>query len=185
MFVRVSQLAILASVIGSFALASPADAQDNYPVDAVTLVTHSSPGGGSDVYLREVINFLAPTMGAEFAVENVRGGSGAKAIAKVATSPADGSIFYAATPTYINMSLLSNPEYSYRDVEPIVNFFLDPQVIYVRKDSKYTSLTDVIADAKASPGAAHLQRDSLPRAASQGRRSRRASAIRFSLTTDG
>ena len=39
MFVRVSRLAILASVIGSFALASPADAQDNYPVDAVTLVT--------------------------------------------------------------------------------------------------------------------------------------------------
>jgi tripartite-type tricarboxylate transporter receptor subunit TctC len=153
MFMRVNRLAIVASVIGSFALASPVAAQDNYPVDTVTLVTHSSPGGGSDVYLREMINFLAPTMGAEFAVENVRGGSGAKAIAKVATSPADGSIFYAATPTYINMSLLSNPEYSYRDVEPIVNFFLDPQVIYVRKDSKYTSLTDVIADAKASPGA--------------------------------
>jgi tripartite-type tricarboxylate transporter receptor subunit TctC len=116
------------------------------------LVTHSSPGGGSDVYLREMIRFLAPAMGAEFAVENVKGGSGAKAIAKVATSPADGSIFYAATPTYINMSLLSKPEYGHDSVEPVVGFFLDPQVIYVRKDSPLTSLSQVVSEAKANPG---------------------------------
>jgi putative tricarboxylic transport membrane protein len=114
MFLKASKLAIIATAVGGFALASSAHAQDaKYPVDTVTLVTHSSPGGGSDVYLREMIKFLAPVMGAEFAVENVKGGSGAKAIAKVATSPNDGSIFYAATPTYINMSLLSKPEYGH------------------------------------------------------------------------
>ena len=113
-----------------------AHAQDiKYPVDTVTLVTHSSPGGGTDVYLREMIQFLGPVMGAEFAVENVRGGSGAKAIAKVANSPADGSIFYGSTPSYINMSLLSKPEFGHDSVEPLVGIFLDPQVIYVRKDS--------------------------------------------------
>jgi tripartite-type tricarboxylate transporter receptor subunit TctC len=152
MFRRVIKFAVFATLSGSAALATPAFAQEKYPVDTVTLVTHSSPGGGSDVYLREMIRFLAPVMGADFAVENVKGGSGAKAIAKVATSPADGSIFYAATPTYINMSLLSNPDHSYKDVEPVVNFFLDPQVIYVRKDSSLQSLPDVIAAAKANPG---------------------------------
>ncbi len=153
MFVNASKLAIIASAVAGFALASAAQAQDvKYPVDSVTLVTHSSPGGGSDVYLREMIKFLAPVMGVDFAVENVRGGSGAKAIAKVATSPADGSIFYAATPTYINMSLLSKPEYGHDSVEPVVGFFLDPQVIYVRKDSPLTSLSQVIAEAKANPG---------------------------------
>ena len=135
-----------------FALASSAYAQDvKYPVDTVTLVTHSSPGGGSDVYLREMIKFLAPVMGVEFGVENVRGGSGAKAIAQVASAPADGSQFYAATPTYINMSLLSKPEFGHDSVEPVVGFFLDPQVVYVRKDSPLTSLDQVIAEAKANP----------------------------------
>ncbi len=153
MFVKAGKLAIYAAALGGFTLASSAYAQDaKYPVDTVTLVTHSSPGGGSDVYLREMIKFLGPVMGTEFAVENVRGGSGAKAIAKVASSPADGSIFYAATPTYINMSLLSKPEFGHDSVEPVVGFFLDPQVIYVRKDSPLTSLAQVIAEAKANPG---------------------------------
>lgn len=153
MFVKASKLAIIASTLGSLALASSAYAQEvKYPVEHVTLVTHSSPGGGTDVYLREMIAFLDKAMTADFTVENVKGGSGAKAIAKVATSKADGSIFYGATPTFINMSLLSNPEYSYKDIEPVVNFFLDPQVIYVIKDSPFHSLQDVIAAAKAAPG---------------------------------
>ena len=91
MFVKAGKFAIVASAVASLAIASSAYAQDiKYPVGTVTLVTHSSPGGGTDVYLREMIKYLAPAMGADFAVENVRGGSGAKAIAKVATSPADG-----------------------------------------------------------------------------------------------
>jgi tripartite-type tricarboxylate transporter receptor subunit TctC len=153
MFVRASKFAIIASAIAGLAAASAAHAQDiKYPVSTVTMVTHSSPGGGTDVYLREMIKFLAPVMGADFAVENVRGGSGAKAIAKVATSPADGSVFYGSTPSYINMSLLSKPEFGHDSVEPVVGVFLDPQVIYVRKDSPLKSFADIIAAAKANPG---------------------------------
>jgi putative tricarboxylic transport membrane protein len=153
MFVRASKLAVIASAIAGLAAASTAHAQDiKYPVDTVTLVTHSSPGGGTDVYLREMIKYLAPAMGVEFAVENVKGGSGAKAIAKVANSPADGSVFYGSTPSYINMSLLSKPEFGHDSVEPVVGVFLDPQVIYVRKDSPLKSFTDIVASAKANPG---------------------------------
>ena len=47
-----------------------------YPHDVVTLITHSSPGGGSDVFLRELIRHLGPQMGVDFVVENVRGGGG-------------------------------------------------------------------------------------------------------------
>jgi len=152
MFQRVVRFAAVAAVVGGVAFAAPVSAQEKYPLDTVTLITHSSPGGGSDVYLREMVQFLGPIMGVDFGVENVKGGSGSKAIAKLATSPADGSIFYASTPTYINMSLLSNPDYSYKDVEPVVNLFMDPQVLYVRKDSPLTSFADVIAAAKANPG---------------------------------
>jgi putative tricarboxylic transport membrane protein len=153
MFVKAGKLAIIASAVASLAIASSAYAQDiKYPVGTVTLVTHSSPGGGTDVYLREMIKYLAPAMGADFAVENVRGGSGAKAIAKVAASPADGSVLYGSTPSYINMSLLSKPEFGHDSVEPVVGVFLDPQVIYVRKDSPLKSFTDIVASAKANPG---------------------------------
>ena len=148
----IARLAAATCTALALTLSAPAGAQTKYPLDQVLLITHSSPGGGTDVYLRQMAEYLAKELGVDVAVENVKGGSGAKAIAKLATSPADGSIFYGATPTYINMSLLAKPEYTYANTEPVVNFFLDPQVIYVRKESPLNSFADVVAAAKANPG---------------------------------
>lgn len=139
----------LALTLG-LALGSAAAAQE-YPFDTVTLVTHSSPGGGTDVFLREMAGFLGEAMGTTFVVENVTGGSGSNAMAQLATSPADGSIFYGTTPTYINTSLLSDLEYDYTDLEGVVNVFQDPQIVFVRGDSPYQSLGELIEAAKADP----------------------------------
>ena len=129
------------------ALAFDASAQ-SYPVQNVTLVTHSSPGGGSDVFLRTLIKHLQPKMGVNFVVENVSGGSGARAMAKVAQSPADGSVLYATTPTYIQTTLLSKPSHGYDTLMPVVNVFYDPEVLFVRTESPYKTLGDAIEDAK-------------------------------------
>ncbi len=140
-----------ALLLGPAVLAAPASAQD-YPHDTVTLVTHSSVGGGSDVFLRELSKYLAPALGANVVVENVTGGSGANAMARLKSSPPDGSIFYATTPTFIYTSLLSAPEATYKDLEPLVNVFTDPEVIYTAADSPYKSLEDVINRAKEGKG---------------------------------
>src|SRR5687768_18535107 len=91
---------LAALLLGPAALAAPAVAQD-YPHDTVTLVTHSSVGGGSDVFLRELAEYLGPALGVNVVVENVTGGSGANAMARLASAPPDGSVFYATTPTFI------------------------------------------------------------------------------------
>src|SRR5262245_15942330 len=117
-------MGMCAAVISATSLAAGASAEPAaYLHKVVTLVTHSSPGGGSDVFLREMSKHLGKYIGATFIVENVQGGSGAKAIARVAAAPADGSVFYATTPTYIYTSLLSKPANTYKDLEPLVNFF--------------------------------------------------------------
>lgn len=123
-----------------------------YPQKIVTLVTHSSPGAGSDVVLREEIKYLERYIATRFIVENDEGGSGAKAMARVAAAKPDGSMFYATTPTYILTSLLSTPSKSYRDLEPVVNFFTDSEVLYTSAGSPYKSLQDVIAHAKTARG---------------------------------
>ncbi len=123
-----------------------------YPQRVVTLVTHSSPGAGSDVVLREMIKYLERYMAAKFIVENDEGGSGAKAIARVADAKPDGGMLYATTPTYILTSLLSKPSRNYHDLEPLVNVFTDSEVLYTRADSPYKSLQDVIAEARRSRG---------------------------------
>lgn len=138
-----------ATVIGS---AGPADAQQKYPKDTVQLVTHSSPGGGSDVFLREVAPFLSKIMGVNVAVENIQGGSGAKAMAALAKAKPDGGMFYATTPTFIYTSLMSKPSATYRDLEPLVNVFYDPEVLYTAADSKFKTLQDVLDHARKGGG---------------------------------
>lgn len=133
-------------------LAPAGAAAQSYPHQTVTLVTHSSPGGGSDIFLRVLGKHLGPKMGVTFVVENIRGGSGARAVSKVATAPPDGAIFYATTPTYIQTSLLSKVEHSYETLMPVVNVFLDPEVIFTRAQSPFRSLADAMAHAKANPG---------------------------------
>ncbi len=127
-------------------------AQTPYPQSRVTLVTHSSPGGGTDLFLREISQVLAPIMKTHFAVENIRGGSGATAVANVAGAKPDGATFYGTTPTYIQTTLLSKPAVGYDGLDPIAIVFLDPEVIYTRTDSPHKTLADVINFAKANPG---------------------------------
>lgn len=123
-----------------------------YPHRIVTLVTHSSPGGGSDVFLREMTRFLSRYIGATFVVENVQGGSGARAMARVASAKPDGSVLYATTPTYVFTSLMSKPQSTFRDLEPLVNLFTDAEVVFTRADGPFQTLGDAIAHARARRG---------------------------------
>jgi tripartite-type tricarboxylate transporter receptor subunit TctC len=85
-------------------------------------------------------------------VENVEGGSGARAMAQLARAKPDGSEFYATTPTFIYTSLMSTPAATYHDLEPLVNIFYDPEVLFTAADSPYKTLEDVIEHARGGQG---------------------------------
>jgi len=143
------RLALGIAVMGIVAIAAAAaHAQGTYPRPTVTMVTHSSPGGGSDVFVRELVRHLGPEMGVTFVVENRPGGSGAKAIARVAQSPPDGSVFYVTTPTYIQTTLLSKLDFGYDSLDPLVTLFRDPEVLYTRTQSSFRSLADAVDHAR-------------------------------------
>jgi tripartite-type tricarboxylate transporter receptor subunit TctC len=134
------------------AAAAPAVKAIPYPHRVVTVVTHSSPGAGSDVLLREMLRYLQRYIDATFIVENDEGGSGAKAVARVSAARPDGSMFYATSPTYVLTSLLSRPARTYRDLEPLVNFFNDSEILYTRTNGPYKTLEDVMNRARATRG---------------------------------
>jgi tripartite-type tricarboxylate transporter receptor subunit TctC len=118
----------------------------------LTLVTHSSPGGGSDVFLREMAPHLGRIMGRTVVVDNLQGGSGARALAALAAARPDGGMLYATTPTMIYTSLLSEPAATYEDLQPLVNIFYDPEVLYTAADSTFSTLADVLAEARSGTG---------------------------------
>lgn len=147
---RLSGAALALAVMAG--MAGQADAQAKYPKETVTLATHSSPGGGSDIFLREIAPYLTKALGVTVVVDNIQGGSGAKAMAEIAKSKPDGGLFYATTPTFIYTSLLSKPAATYRDLEPLVNVFYDPEVLYTAADSPFKSVKDVIEHARKGGG---------------------------------
>jgi tripartite-type tricarboxylate transporter receptor subunit TctC len=151
-FRAVSGLAAMVALLGASPARAQADQPAPYPQRVVTLVTHSTPGSGSDIFLRELSKYLHKYINATFVVENDDGGSGAKAVSRVALAKPDGSMFYASTPTYILTSLLSKPAKTYRDLEPVVNFFTDAGFAYTRADSPYKTLKDVIDHARSARG---------------------------------
>ena len=134
------------------ALVAASSAQGKYPKNVVMLITHSSPGGGSDVFLRELSPYLARIMGVNLVIDNMQGGSGARAMAAIAKAKPDGGSFYATTPTFIYTSLLSRPSASYKDLEPLVNIFYDPEVLYTAADSRFKTLKDVVDVARQGKG---------------------------------
>ena len=90
-------------------LALDASAQARYPKQILRIATHSSPGGGSDVFLREMAPHLSQHHG-----RDVRRGQPARVAAALGDgdprrAKPDGAMFYATTPTFIYTSLLSRP----------------------------------------------------------------------------
>ena len=144
-----SAVCILTILVTALATGNCANANRT---QVVTLITHSSPGGGSDVFLRSMVPHLSRIMQATMIVENVEGGSGAKAMAQLARAKPDGSELYATTPTFIYTSLLSKPAASYHDLEPLVNIFYDPEVLFTAADSPYKSVKDVVEHARSGQG---------------------------------
>jgi putative tricarboxylic transport membrane protein len=142
---------LMAVALVAAAVAAPL-AQSRYPKSVVMLATHSTPGGGSDVFLREMAPHLARVMGVKVVVDNLAGGSGAKAMAVLAKAKPDGGMFYATTPTFVYTSLLSKPAASFRDLQPIVNIFYDPEVLYTAANSNFKTLEQVIERARTGKG---------------------------------
>ena len=90
-------------------LAAPALAQ-NYPSKPVRVITTSSAGGISDIFIRIVGEELSRAMGQRFFVENKPGAGSNTAAASVAKGDADGyTLFLGSVANVINSSVKARP----------------------------------------------------------------------------
>jgi putative tricarboxylic transport membrane protein len=142
---------IAGMLLGSQALAQSADYPD-YPHKTVTLITSSGPGGGGDIFLRQLTSVLAPKWGINFIVESVSGSGGVRAMQRIQDSPTDGSVFYGVSTQHILVSLLSEVPVSYTDMKPVVNVIYDAPVLYVPVDFPHATLGDLVEWIRANPG---------------------------------
>jgi tripartite-type tricarboxylate transporter receptor subunit TctC len=123
-----------------------------YPDKPVTLVTHSSPGAGGDLFLRQLAKHLEAIVEVPLVVENRAGGASATAVSYIAASPPDGYRLYGSTPSMLQTPILTKTRHSYLDLTPLANVFLEPEILYVKGDSSWKTLPDIVDTAKKRPG---------------------------------
>ncbi|MBR0645013.1 Bug family tripartite tricarboxylate transporter substrate binding protein [Plastoroseomonas hellenica] len=147
--------ALLAAVLGVLA-ALPATAQETYPTRPIRFVVPFAAGGPSDIVARIIAPRMAATLGQPVVVDNRAGAGGATGVDVVARAAADGYVFGigSAGALAISPSLGRGTPYDpIRDLAPITLAVLVPEPLVVPAASPFRSLQDLIADARARPGA--------------------------------
>ena len=143
----------LACLVASCAFAvAPANAA--FPERPIILVVPYAPGGAADALARVLAARLGPKLGTTVVVENRAGASGTIGATFVARAANNGyTILYDATPFSINPGLYGNLAYSDKSFQPVSLVSLAPNILIVRSDSPIKNVNDLIARARAKPGA--------------------------------
>jgi tripartite-type tricarboxylate transporter receptor subunit TctC len=132
-----------------------ASAQDAYPSRPIRLVVPFPPGGGTDTISRVVANKLTETLKWTIVVDNRPGAGGNIGVDAVAKSPADGYTIVMGQTSNLAVNPTQYAKLPYdpvKDLAPITTVADAPLVLVVAAHSKFKTLADVVAGAKAKPG---------------------------------
>jgi tripartite-type tricarboxylate transporter receptor subunit TctC len=127
-----------------------------YPEKPVRVVVPAAPGGALDVVARQLMQKLGASMGAQFIIDNRGGAAGSIGAENVARAAADGYtlMFSSSSVLAINPHLGAKTAYDIlRDFSPVLLIGYAPNVLAVHPSMPATSVRELIAIAKARPGA--------------------------------
>ena len=143
----------LVAIASATPLAAVAQA---YPAKPVRFIIPFPPGGATDILGRILGQKLGETLGQQFIVDNRGGASGNLGLELAAKAPPDGytvTIGQAAN-LAINLSLMGKLPYDpVRDFTPITMIATSPNLLVVHPSLPVKSMKDLVALAKAKPGA--------------------------------
>lgn len=125
-----------------------------YPERPIRIISITGAGTGADEYSRLMAKYMTEKLGQPVIIENRPGGNTIVGTSAVKSAPADGYTFlYTAASTFgANPYLYSNLPYTDADFVPVARLHGLPLVIVTAGNSKYHTLADLQAAAKANPG---------------------------------
>ena len=146
-------LAVLLAAAMALPALSAAHAQD-YPNRPIRVLTTTSAGGLSDIFMRALGDELGKRMKTTFVIENRPGGMqnvGARACAE---APPDGYTICIinADPMVYNQFLLKSMPFNPDGLQPIVNLFHLIHALIVNANLNVKTVDELVALSKAKPG---------------------------------
>jgi len=135
-------------------LAGSAAAQADYPSRPVRIIVPSPPSGGTDIVARVLAQHFSKAFGQQFIVENKPGAGNMIGIEAAARSSADGyTLLMVASTLVLNSVLYRQVPYDPVNFAPITLAATAPNILVVDPKLPINSVADLIAAAKAKPGA--------------------------------
>ncbi len=157
MLPTLSRRALAASALTALVTLAPMAAQAQaWPAKPVRLVVPFPAGGGTDIVARDVAHKIQGTAKWNFIVDNKPGSGGNLGIDSAAKAAPDGYTLVVGQTSNlaINATLYAKLPYDpVHDLTPIGLVGHAPLVLVVAANSPYRTLADVVAAARAQPGA--------------------------------
>jgi tripartite-type tricarboxylate transporter receptor subunit TctC len=127
-----------------------------YPEQPIKMIVAYGAGGGTDIVARVMAPYIQKYLGnnASIVVLNRPGAGGGIGFAEVANAPADGyTIGFINTPNVLTIPIERKAAYHWTGFDLLGNVIDDPGNFSVHADSPIKNLKDLVAYAKANPGA--------------------------------
>jgi tripartite-type tricarboxylate transporter receptor subunit TctC len=148
---------VVGSAVSAAVLAARStSAQETYPTRPVTLINPFPPGGAVDVVARPLAAVLEPIIKQPAVIETKAGAAGQVGGQFAASAKPDG---YTLLMHIVSISGFAEvdklfgrpPKFTREDFVPIARFIADPMVLVVNDKQPYTSVKELVDDAKRRP----------------------------------
>ena len=155
---------LIAAIMFVAAAAAPQD----YPAQPIHVITTSSAGGISDIFMRALGEELHKSLGQPIVIENRPGGAFNIAARACAEAPPDGYTICIinADPLVYNQFLFKKLPFDPEKLEPIIKLFHLIQVLVINSDLKVKTVDELVALSKQKPGTLTYLTASVPLASS-------------------
>jgi len=146
---RLSRRTLVQAAAGAVVASRAASAQGSWPTRPVSLMVGYPPGGTTDIVARGIAERLTKAFGQSVLVENKAGATGMIAAQLVVKAPPDGhQLLMLAGPNFVD----NPPVDTYTAFAPITLLAKGATMFAVPASSPWTSLKQVLDEAKAKPG---------------------------------
>jgi putative tricarboxylic transport membrane protein len=156
----------LAAVLGLSILAAGCSSTGGgtFPTKPIEFIAPSGAGGGWDSTARTAAKVLndEKIITQPITVQNKAGGGGAVGLAYLVDKKGDPYTINVYSPPLLLIYLNGQSQFSYKDVTPIAQVMTDYSVFAVKADSKFKTIQDVMAAAKADPKSVKVGGGSAP-----------------------
>jgi putative tricarboxylic transport membrane protein len=134
---------------------SASDGGEEFEPSSPEFLVHTGPGGGSDIFVRDVIEMLRQEeiISENWPVRNEEAGEGAGAMSYLMSKSGETDTISAMTTTWLTTPLtIESATVTVEDLTPIAGLIIEPEVMAVPSDSPYGSLQAFVDAAGEQPG---------------------------------